>query len=215
MRIPPYPVKGGSVEATIRELIDYVRTTTITSVAGGRLKVRSNGTALDISTGGGTAGKPTLALTLVTTRPSYIPAGTAVAVGMNSIWVTWGFANERLPTNWHHRLDVPITGDYTKYIYLKINFAGDSEALVVTTCNWETFSFPAVTPPWGANGARPAYFYVLLGTVTSGGLLPEGVHVVNNGGGSIQVGEYLSKIVQNGATGFTYQKTFSIQRFPT
>lgn len=48
MRIPPYPVKGGSVESTIREIIAYIRATTITSVSGGRLKVFPNGTTLQI-----------------------------------------------------------------------------------------------------------------------------------------------------------------------
>jgi hypothetical protein len=48
MRIPPYPTKGGSVQATIREIIDYIRATTITSVSGGKMRVYPNGTVIEI-----------------------------------------------------------------------------------------------------------------------------------------------------------------------
>lgn len=51
MRLPPYPTKGKSVEGTIREMIDYMKATTITSISGGRKKTSPNGTTLEVNAG--------------------------------------------------------------------------------------------------------------------------------------------------------------------
>ena len=58
MRVPSYPVKGTSVESTIREIIGYIRATTITSINGGKLRVYPNGTILDIDGSVGPGGSP-------------------------------------------------------------------------------------------------------------------------------------------------------------
>ena len=48
MRPPEYPKNGGSVEKTVREIIDYVRATTITGATGALLKQSRRGTTLAV-----------------------------------------------------------------------------------------------------------------------------------------------------------------------
>lgn len=48
MKLPDYPQKGRSVEQTIRELIDYLRATTITNFQGGQMKQSRAGTTLSV-----------------------------------------------------------------------------------------------------------------------------------------------------------------------
>jgi len=48
MRPPEYPKNGGSVEKTVREIIDYVKATAITSATGALLKQSRRGTTLAV-----------------------------------------------------------------------------------------------------------------------------------------------------------------------
>jgi hypothetical protein len=47
-KLPDYPMKGKPVEDTIREIIDYLRLTTITNFQGGKMKQSRGGTTLTI-----------------------------------------------------------------------------------------------------------------------------------------------------------------------
>jgi hypothetical protein len=51
MRLPEYPKKKQSVEPTVRQIIDYLRAITLTSVKGGKLKQSTSGTTLTITPG--------------------------------------------------------------------------------------------------------------------------------------------------------------------
>ena len=61
MKLPSMPQRGGSVETTVRDIINYIRATTVTSVNGGILKETPNGTIINVqkpgvtSTSGATA----------------------------------------------------------------------------------------------------------------------------------------------------------------
>ena len=198
---------------TIREMINFMRASRIVGVTGGLIQESPNGTIIKL---GGTEQANALApvvqpLTLVVSRPSYIPAGDALASGYRSVWVTWGFCNDRLPDNWNNRLDVPLTGTTTKWIYLKANIAAAADWVVVTTCVWETWDSAdeKTSPDWGSDGSRPAYVYILLGTVH---VAAGAMTITNQGGGSIRISEYVSSVSQQGGTGFRYKKSFSLQR---
>lgn len=49
MKLPDYPIKGKSVEQTVREIIDYLRMTTITNFQGGQMKQSRGGTTLSVA----------------------------------------------------------------------------------------------------------------------------------------------------------------------
>ena len=48
MKIPSMPQKGGSVEHAVREIINFIRASRITSVRGGLLRESPNGTTIQI-----------------------------------------------------------------------------------------------------------------------------------------------------------------------
>ena len=49
MKFPAYPSKGKLVSDTVRDILNYVRSTRITKVVGGKVKVTPNGTTIDVS----------------------------------------------------------------------------------------------------------------------------------------------------------------------
>ena len=49
MRPPPKPMKGGSVEATINAIIDYITASRITSIVGGRVVEKPGGTSIVVA----------------------------------------------------------------------------------------------------------------------------------------------------------------------
>lgn len=55
MKLPSMPQRGGSVETTVRDIINYIRATTVTSVNGGILKETPNGTIINVQKPGVTA----------------------------------------------------------------------------------------------------------------------------------------------------------------
>lgn len=187
------------------------------SIAGGSVNHFPGGTVLTPQPQRGSRGgkAPKLALTLVKARPSYVPVGTPVADGFYGIWLTWGFVNERLPTNWSDRLDVSLTTTFNKKIYLKAYLAvgAPSLSLVVTSVEWVTSDTVLTTPNWGAGGTRPAHVFFLLGTVSA--TVAGTINVVNNGGGSVMISDYVHNITQNGVNGFKYDKSFSFIRSGT
>jgi len=56
MKFPSLPIKGRPVKDTIREILNYIRSSRITSVVGGRLVRTPSGTAIHIKSSSGTAG---------------------------------------------------------------------------------------------------------------------------------------------------------------
>lgn len=55
MKLPSMPQRGGSVETTVRDIINYIRATTVTSVNGGILKETPNGTIINVQKPGVTS----------------------------------------------------------------------------------------------------------------------------------------------------------------
>lgn len=55
MKLPSMPQRGGSVETTVRDIINYIRATTVTSVNGGILKETPNGTIINLQKPGVTS----------------------------------------------------------------------------------------------------------------------------------------------------------------
>lgn len=165
-----------------------------------------------LNAGGGGSSAVTPPLYLVSSRPSYIPPGTPVAEGYVGTWLTWGFANGKLATNWTTRIDSELLGTYEKYFKLKVNLT-PTGPLVVTSCAWEAWATPdeKTDAAWGTNGERPAFIYFSLGAL----FVIDGVsQLVNVGAGSVNFFEHLSSISQNGHAGFTYSKTINHNRIP-
>jgi hypothetical protein len=157
---------------------------------------------------GGGAAATTPPLYLVSSRPSYVPAGTPVAEGYLGTWLTWGFCNGRLPTNWTTRIDSLASGTYTKWFKLKVNILPAADRLEVTSCAWEAWDAEdeKEDDPWAENGNRPAFIYLTLGTL----YVADGVPTLsNNGAGSLQLIEHLTSITQNGHAGFHYKKSIN------
>ena len=55
MKLPSMPQRGGSVETTVRDIINSIRATTVTSVNGGILKETPNGTIINLQKPGVTS----------------------------------------------------------------------------------------------------------------------------------------------------------------
>jgi len=55
MKLPSMPQRGGSVETTVRDIINYIRATTVTSVNGGVLRETPNGTIINVQKPGVTS----------------------------------------------------------------------------------------------------------------------------------------------------------------
>lgn len=204
---------GTQTRAKWAALGSYLKRSRITGGSGVRVSQDSiKGTLISATLAAPPApgGKTIQPLTLVKSCPPYIPEGSPVAAGYEAVWVTWGFCGDRLPDNWDNRLDVPTSGSYTKYIYLKVQLASGT-SLAVTSCAWETKTAVQSSPAWGSDGSRPSYLYILLGTIHAAG---GEVFLSNAGGGSIQISEFISGVRENGTEGFTYTKSFSFTRTP-
>ena len=153
------------------------------------------------------------ALTLVGSRPGYIPEAGELAKNFTRMWVTWGYVNDKLPTNWKSHEDISLSKSVSKDVWIKADLASTaaSATLTVTSCKWfmQSSGTAPVNPPWGSDNSRPSHVHILLGTV----MVANGVAYFNNaGGGSVQIAEYVSSITAEGSLGFKYQKSLSFQR---
>lgn len=165
--------------------------------------------------GGGGSDDAPGALTIVSSRPPYIPLDpNPPAEGSQRFWVTWGMANGRVPANWSHCVDIPVSaGDLERYFYLKVNMTSGTPTglgVPVTSCEWLVVNdaTPPANPPYEGEN-RPAHIHVPLGMVS----VVEGVATIhNNGSGSIHMDEHVSGIASG--TPLTFVKTLSYVRMP-
>lgn len=151
-------------------------------------------------------------LTILSTRPAYIPASEVLpGTGSRRFYIEWGVVNEMLATNWSAYFDVGVT----TYFFAKIMLsAGDSFGVT----SWEIVTGPAsnthATPEWEPPARRPAYLVVLLGvvTVTTGEGGVKSYSVSNSGGGSVKMYQIIERITQGeggpGDTVFFYQTVY-------
>lgn len=146
--------------------------------------------------GGGSRIAP---LTIVSSRPSYIPEDpTPVAEGSKRFWITWGTIGGKVLDNWNNVLDVSLAGA-SKFIALRLSLSPDGGDIVQSVA-WETWNTwdekTNASSTWSENGSRPSVFYIVLGSIQ----ISDGVAtIVNSGGGSIMVAEHVSSITQSGA----------------
>lgn len=150
-------------------------------------------------------------LTLVSARPPYVPAGTAIASGSFGTWLTWGFCNGVLPTNWATRIDSVSTGTYNKYFKLKVNLVSDDPSLKVTTCEWEAWATEdeKSDAAWGENGENPAYIYVSLGMI----MVIDGVpNLIPAGAGDLSLISHVSYLSHHSTNGYSYRRSITTLR---
>jgi len=168
---------------------------------------------------GGTAAPP---LTLVDAKPDYIPDPAALASGYTRVFLTWGQTQGEVADNWSDCLDIPTASSTSRWIYMKANLVATGNDLVVSSCQWvtaagtgtdgqtapDTYKNGVGSNVWPSDGTRPAAFYIPLGCVlvnVSEDNETRSVHLLNSGGGSIQLTENVSS-VQSAYTGSIYQR---------
>jgi len=179
---------------------------------GTRLTQTSGGTSVSVIKRRLPAAMATpLPLTIVGTRPAYIPAPEdAPAENTARFYLTWGLVNGFLAENWSDCLDVPTSAECVRAIWLKAYLSPTAECLV-TRCEWITLedNTPPENPPWSGSGDRPDYVHVSLGSVF---VSAEGaVSVANQMGGSLQICEFVSSI-ESGEWGGTHKKSLAVSR---
>ena len=164
---------------------------------------------------GGSAESKIPPLTIVSSRPEYIPEDEApVAEGYRRFWVTWGLINGVLCENWKVIYDVPVSGaDVERWSYIKAFVTTDkSENLRVTHCEMKVANAQPdipVTPTWPTDGTRPEFVIIPLGHIQ----VTDGVaHIHNAGGGSIEINEHIGRVASGTSGSSVYLKQFSYRR---
>ena len=174
---------------------------------------------VNLGFGGGGTGTPTVIppLTIVSSRPSYIPEPPAIAPAHARFYVTWGTVNGVVASNWTNCVDVPLGSNTTKYILMKATFApapADAAELEVASAEWITadnLNAPNKTPAWGEDGTRPEFCIIHLGQIN----VIDGVaSAFNISGGSILLSDYVHDIASDGTGGVTFKKRLAHVRLP-
>jgi hypothetical protein len=133
-------------------------------------------------------GKP-VPLTIVGSRPRYIPApAQPPAEGSKRFYIEWGTLNDHLANNWDSHFDI----SQTTYFFAKATLRTTSTLSVE---NWEIVTGPNYdshqTGDWPVGAPRPSEAVYLIGSVI---FQDESTYITNNGGGSILVSEHLTEI---------------------
>ncbi len=149
--------------------------------------------------GGGGGVSREIPLTIVSSRPAYIPAPpTAVAEGFKRFYLTWGECNTVLTDNWTDCVDIPTSEEggaaFYRYIFIKAFLNPATSEVVITHSVWQTFTEAQKeagdcnTPPYGDADERPAHMFIPVGSifVNAGGVATP----LSNGGGCFTVREY-------------------------
>lgn len=160
-----------------------------------------------VPSGGGRGGSSGAApvtpppLTIVSSRPAYIPApegeDAEVPTGHKRVWIRRAGCMGIIADNWDDFFDCPLADpedeeDETPdtWFWAKINLPAGT---TLTVSTWEIVTgeaFDAFTnAPWPAGGARPTVFYHALGRVFASGST-----VFNTGGGGLLVSEHVTNI---------------------
>lgn len=143
--------------------------------------------------GGGGSAVKVAPLSITDTRPRYIPAPSAtLAEGSKRYWLTWGYVDGRVATNWGEHFDVASTPGTALYLFAKIQIHASAANMAMA---WEIVSgstSDAHETPAAAAGARPSQVVVPLGQIMVDG---DGVQfALSAGGGSIALAEYLTDV---------------------
>ena len=140
-----------------------------------------------IGAGGGAAAadKP---LQIVSSRPIYIPEPPSPqAEGASRLWVVWGSINNAVATNWSSYFD--LAADALVYADITLNTTSTTE--IIASWTIATGESLPDQPAWPLSGPgaplRPTKLYILLGNYVH-----ETKSVMNNGLGSLIVGEYVT-----------------------
>jgi len=154
-------------------------------------------------------------LSIVTSKPSYIPDAGDVPQGHQRFYITWGLVNGVLLDNWDEVLDVPIANknNTKRFLYIKAFVTTTSTSnLLVTSCLWDTEDSQAAvpkTPDWPVDGSRPAHIIIPLGNIW----VIEGTsYPFSQGGGSIEINEHIASINDGDSGSSVYIKRFSYMR---
>lgn len=220
------PISGGKMAGRINVIQEAIHalargeniTTTGSLKCGwGSAGVRLDGRADTRTLRGGAAGVVP-PLTLVTSRPSYVPMPTEpVAVGKKRYYLTFGATNGTLADNWDDCVDLTVTSEETFYVAMKAFLNPTSDAMVVPSCEWITYTEAQrgtdgfKTPDFGSDGGRPEYQIIELATVN---VLSDLKVLLNNiGGGSLDLRQYVSSIkFESGRA--RYIQALSAERIP-
>jgi hypothetical protein len=133
-------------------------------------------------------GKP-VPLTIVGSRPRYIPAAAPPSSANNRrFYIEWGTLNDQLASNWDAYFDISDT----TYFFAKAKLRTGSTLAVenwqiVTGTDYDSHK----TADWPVGAPRPGEAVCMLGSVQ----FNEGAaYITNNGGGSLLVSEHLTDI---------------------
>lgn len=204
MKFPDRPRKGLSIEQSFNQLLDWCWSNRVTGINGTSGVGSSNGKTFSIPVGGGvpsSAPAPTIIppLTLVTSRPGYVPEPLIpVPEGHSRYFLTWGTTNGTLADNWGDCVDLAVTSEETFYIAMKAFLNPTSADVVVPTCEWITYTEAQrettgyFTPDFGNDGSRPEYMIIELAQVIINSDLA--VFHFSIGGGSLNLRQYVNKI---------------------
>lgn len=213
IKIPRFSSTDKSLEEALNLLGKAIESIHVPDVKllGGTMEWSGNAVLMrpdPVRPGTGSAAPVIPPLTIVSSRPAYIPEPTTpVAEGYARYYVTWGFADNKLPTNWNDYFDVDLSGD-TRYFELKV-YLNPSGYNITSSCEIVEDTTSGDNPDWEENGDRPSHLFVPLGMV----FIDSGAAIIyNNGGGSISLGEHLAGLSQSQEVGFTYQKRLYYMR---
>jgi hypothetical protein len=160
----------------------------------------------------GAEGGSLVPLHVLLSRPQYIVnPGSPPAEGSSRLWVEWGSINNVVADNWDSYFD--LSADAVIYADITLNTTSTYELIA----SWEIATGAAVPeqpawPPSGPPGGaiRPSKLYILLAQY---------VHttptVINNGAGSLLVGEYVTGLYDDYSTlGAVLSKALTWSRVP-
>jgi hypothetical protein len=174
MKLPSMPQRGGSVETTVRDIINYIRATTVTSVNGGVLRETPNGTIINVQKPGvtSTSGATACPFGEIITIPDSDPPAKGIRGGV--IYCgdqTWNMDPQSL--------NLTATGVWLVSIAVSVEVNRDDDNVIILpgiktgtqpTGDWEKTAwtegtnYPANTAPVAATGLGT--IYVPLGKLT-------------------------------------------------
>lgn len=222
------PINGGAISKELRDRLNAMQDAILALANGQNISLTGNikrgygagQLSLTVGKSGPTVfgGTETIIppLTIVSSRPAYVPVpSTPVAEGYVRFYLTWGMTQGTLADNWSNCVDVPTGAETVRYISMKAFLKPTGDAVVVTRCEWVTFTEAQKdsglfdTPDYSADGSRPAHMFIPLGAIY---VSSEGVaSSLSNAGGSISIVEYVAAISFTGSA-VKYKKALSSSR---
>ena len=180
MKLPSMPQRGGSVETTVRDIINYIRATTVTSVNGGILKETPNGTIINLQKPGVTSTSAATACPFgeIITIPDTDPPLRGIRGGM----IFCGVLNWNMDPQ---ELNLQASGVWLVYIEISVEVNRDDDNVIILpgiktgtrpTGDWgktvwtEGTDYPDNTAPVAATGLGKIVVPLGKLTITAGGV---------------------------------------------